>query len=406
MSFRYQLTVLFATFTLLFATSATSLEIVFDYSYDTNNFFDEINHPERRIALEHAADYFTRFRDNLAPITPSQEMNLHQVYFSDPDNYSGPFDVYSTSFKHPASGATVFGTGIAVPENTIVVYAGGRDIEGSTLGRGGAGTTFNFIIEPFETHLKARGQGAISDVQGVTATETSLWGGSLTFDTHNPSGDPREWYFGTSGTPPLGQKDFVSVALHEIGHLLGFSHQSPPAVINAYTNLTIGGAFTGASSMALNNGNPIPLSGDLSHFAEDLTSPVGDPNGTPTVMDPTLNSLNNQSEVKRMTELDYAVFDDIGWDIAFAGDANLDGIVNIADLSRLASNFGMTGKTWVQADFNHDGMVNIVDLSKLASNFNRSQNGAQNIGSASVIPEPSAMISLLALIGLAANRRR
>lgn len=31
------------------------------------------------------------------------------------------------------------------------------------------------------------------------------------------------WYFGTDGQTPGGQKDFVSVALHEIGHGLGFA---------------------------------------------------------------------------------------------------------------------------------------------------------------------------------------
>jgi len=34
--------------------------------------------------------------------------------------------------------------------------------------------------------------------------------------------DLTNWYFGTDGNPPAGQYDFVTVALHEIGHGLGF----------------------------------------------------------------------------------------------------------------------------------------------------------------------------------------
>ncbi|MFI5240411.1 MAG: dockerin type I domain-containing protein [Candidatus Saccharimonadia bacterium] len=52
-----------------------------------------------------------------------------------------------------------------------------------------------------------------------------------------------------------------------------------------------------------------------------------------------------------------------------AGDANGDGVVNITDLSILASNWGATGATWAQGDFNGDGVVNILDLSILATNW-------------------------------------
>ena len=53
------------------------------------------------------------------------------------------------------------------------------------------------------------------------------------------------------------------------------------------------------------------------------------------------------------------------------GDANLDGVVNIADFSRLAGNFNLVGG-WSQGDFNYDGTVGIADFSALAANFNLS----------------------------------
>ncbi|MFI5240119.1 MAG: dockerin type I domain-containing protein [Candidatus Saccharimonadia bacterium] len=53
------------------------------------------------------------------------------------------------------------------------------------------------------------------------------------------------------------------------------------------------------------------------------------------------------------------------------GDANCDGVVNIIDLSILASNWGNTTATWNMGDFNGDGIVNILDLSILAANWNQ-----------------------------------
>jgi hypothetical protein len=52
-----------------------------------------------------------------------------------------------------------------------------------------------------------------------------------------------------------------------------------------------------------------------------------------------------------------------------AGDANLDGIVNLADFNRLASHFGAAGEFWSHGDFNYDGMVNLGDFNLIASNF-------------------------------------
>ena len=40
------------------------------------------------------------------------------------------------------------------------------------------------------------------------------------------------------------------------------------------------------------------------------------------------------------------------------GDANLDGVVNGADLNTVLSNYNKTGMYWAQGDFNYDGTVN------------------------------------------------
>ncbi|MEM6749506.1 MAG: endonuclease [Planctomycetota bacterium] len=84
--------------------------------------------------------------------------------------------------------------------------------------------------------------------------------------------------------------------------------------------------------------------------------------------------------------------------VTFAGDANLDFVVDLLDFDVLAQNFGQVGgAVWGDADFNGDGNVDLLDFDVLAQNF-----GA---GSPAAVPEP-ASLALLGLGGVAAMRRR
>jgi hypothetical protein len=59
---------------------------------------------------------------------------------------------------------------------------------------------------------------------------------------------------------------------------------------------------------------------------------------------------------------------------ATPGDANLDGVVNYADLLTLSRNYGtVTTGGWAAADFNGDGLVNYADLLALSRNYNAVQ---------------------------------
>jgi fibronectin-binding autotransporter adhesin len=103
----------------------------------------------------------------------------------------------------------------------------------------------------------------------------------------------------------------------------------------------------------------------------------------------------------------------------YAGDANLDGQVDVTDLGALATNWQTAG-LWTSGDFNYDGFIDVTDLGALATNWQagvgspladtESFNQAMaSVGlTPNVIPEPAA-ISAVALLGLVLtqqNRRR
>ncbi len=85
------------------------------------------------------------------------------------------------------------------------------------------------------------------------------------------------------------------------------------------------------------------------------------------------------------------------------GDANLDGMVDIDDLSALSGGFG-TGSGWAAGDFNGSGAVDIDDLSTLSGSFGF--NAAVPVFAAKSVPEPAALLLMAACSGLLGARRR
>ncbi|HTL29399.1 MAG TPA: autotransporter-associated beta strand repeat-containing protein [Tepidisphaeraceae bacterium] len=97
-----------------------------------------------------------------------------------------------------------------------------------------------------------------------------------------------------------------------------------------------------------------------------------------------------------------------------AGDADMNGMVNILDFNRLATAFGTSG-TWVKGDFNYDGTVDILDFNTLAMNFGKSITVSFAIPaglrisaeSSAAVPLPPAIASGgLLLLGLIVARLR
>ncbi|MCC6679332.1 MAG: hypothetical protein IT445_00370 [Phycisphaeraceae bacterium] len=84
------------------------------------------------------------------------------------------------------------------------------------------------------------------------------------------------------------------------------------------------------------------------------------------------------------------------------GDANADGMVNLADLQILGDNWQSTTANWGSADFTGDGSVNLADLQIIGDNwgFGAAADISFDQALASVsIPEP-ATLTLLSLVSL------
>ena len=95
--------------------------------------------------------------------------------------------------------------------------------------------------------------------------------------------------------------------------------------------------------------------------------------------------------------------------VAWPGDANLDGKVDVNDLTIVLTHFGQTaGMSWATGDFNDDGRVDVNDLTILLTDFGQSL-GSSGAGMATV-PEPSTLvlvtIGIIGLLGFGGQRRK
>jgi hypothetical protein len=267
------------------APRASALTFQFDYTYDTNNFFDSTTTAgqQRRATLEKAADYFEPFTDNLSAISVSGS------------------NTWTPKIRHPGNGTTGFSAtaNMSIAKDEIVIFAGGYDFGTgvSTLGVGGPGGYSASGNTAFFDLLKARGQsGALAS----TPTDFGPWGGSLTFNTNSS----KVWNYSHSTNPTTGQNDFLSVAIHELGHTLGIG------TADSWDAKVSGTNFTGAYSKAEYGAN-VPLSGDKAHWANLTMSTV---NGTSTAQEAAFDPSLTTGTRKLMTDLDYAGLTDVGWE--------------------------------------------------------------------------------------------
>lgn len=272
---------------LLVTNCARALTIQIDYTYDTSNFF---NTQGKRDAIEAVAKFYgDLIQDNLLRI----------------DQAENPGNSWTATATHPATGGVLSIPALVVPANTIIVYVGARDLGGSTAGLAGPG---GFSLSGFSQWFAlVRGRGSAGAASSTPSqnTDFSPWGGSMSFDIDST------WNF--SQTQNVSGSDFISIALHEMGHVLGIGTS------NSWTNKISSSVFTGSASTRSYGANP-PIQSGGGHFGGTniMSKSFGSFNvahGTSrqVLMLPSLT--DNNSTLIVASDLDLAALVDIGWQI-------------------------------------------------------------------------------------------
>ena len=266
----------------LFVTGAAQAQLTFviDYSLDANNFFN--THQDRKDAFQAAVNYVGTFISGttLSAITPGGGNSWT----------SSPFNPASTTLA-----AQNF-SNLTIAANTIVIYAGGTDLTGigsGVLAVGGLASASASGSQAFFNTIDFRGNGSFS--------MTSV--GSISFSTtFNFAYDTD---ITTKESFP-GQADFFSVAIHELGHVLGIGTN------DSWNALAVGAGntFLGGASTAANGGIAPTLTSDHGHWASGTFSTVF---GTNTVQDTSMSPTISFDQRKFFTTLDVAGLKDIGF---------------------------------------------------------------------------------------------
>ena len=251
------------------------MEIKFDYRFDTNRFFTE----ERKAALNLAGDIWSiLLQDDFAPVPVGAEFTV----------------------KNPQTGTSeTIVLEEAIDDLVIFVGASSEPFNGVRVG--------NAVSETGNLNSLAQAQYDGVDLQGDifqrrisnnfrqkgAVTDFEPWVGTISFAT-NPA---PEWDFSLRNSN-LEKFDFVSIALHEIGHILGVG------TAPIFDVLGSGASFDGVNAREVNSGNPIPLEANLGHIDEGFRD-------NSVLLDSILKA-GRQSP----TETDLAVLADIGYEIA------------------------------------------------------------------------------------------
>ncbi len=268
-------TLLLSAFSIASQPARANIDIVFDYNYDSSGFFTGSN-SSRQTLLNAAASVFeTRFTDNLTAITSSGPSGI---------------DHFNVAFADPSATQTKTVNDYSVAADKIIVYVGAYNLGSNVLGQGGPGGYNVSGTQDFVNNAVSRGQpGAL----GAPASQTDFgpWGGTLSFN------NTANYYFGTDAPPATAGFDFYSIAVHELGHLLGFG------TADSYYHYVANGVFTGPAVNTLTTNPPVTNDG---HWATGTTYM-----GQEAAMTPDIAA----GQRKNFTELDFAAMKDIGWQV-------------------------------------------------------------------------------------------
>jgi hypothetical protein len=274
------------------AGSAQAIEFVFDYSYD-----DGFMTLERRAILEQAASVLeTRITDELGAIGPDGTFRS-RIFFSS-----------------PATGQSANEQSAVIGANQLRVYVGNRGLgEGVTHNSAGTvasptgGDMSDAAYTAYRAAMMSRGQAGV-----LTSTQTDFgpWGGALAFNS------AIAYYFDNdlSTTESFEGYDFYTAALRGLIGILGFGGGLVNNTAASYFAQADNAnkLFNGVNAVAENGGVAVALDAESYRFlGESVASTVGGLSQT-ALMTKTLSA----GERRQVTDLDWAVLSDIGWQVA------------------------------------------------------------------------------------------
>lgn len=237
-------------------------EIKFDYRFDEAGFFT----PERKAILEEAGDIWSSYiQDDFAAI-PAQETLKFPINNIERE----------VILTEPIDDLLIFVSSVQLDENS----------NQPTLGEGAFYATFE-IDSDRETR--------------ITRNDFEPWLGTIEFNTNFADNLFFDSTPDTDDDIPANKQDFLSLSLHEIGHILGIG------IAPAFNDLVEGDQFTGAESVGLNNNRGIPLDSDLAHIREKFSLDFDH--------DALLDKSFTFGERNLPTDLDLAILADIGYEI-------------------------------------------------------------------------------------------
>lgn len=305
----------------LAAGNVSALTITVDYQYDTNNFF---NTQVKRDALEAAADRYSRIiTTELIATTLVDDSVDQRIGFTHPGTGAG----FQISAAASQASDALAGFDVAdeyrgpwnLGAGEWVLYAGGRAL--GSAGVGGTSTGLNFG-SVFSNPDSAQNRGFRAS---GSRDNLPVWGGAISFDSAATA-----WHFDHTTAAPLGDVDFYSIALHEIGHALGLSStswlewstQQNGAVFEganavAAYNADNGAALTGLNGVSAADGHWEDGTYDAQIFAPaspNYTGTVGAGALQDLLMEPIANFSTTTRRLE-LTNVDVAALEDIGWSV-------------------------------------------------------------------------------------------
>ncbi|MDA7471330.1 hypothetical protein N8928_00210 [Planktomarina temperata] len=232
--------------------------IKFDYSYDTTGYF---NNAVNRAPLEKAAELWSEIiQDDFAEIPTGSS-----------------FDI-----RHPSKANERLTITLDEPIEDLLIYVGARNFSGNTLGIGGpSGYSLEGDVYSARISDDFRGLGPTSDYEP--------WAGVLTFDSEV------NWNFDLA-EPSSDESDLLTVALHEIAHVLGVGTAA------TFFELSSDEKFQGFNTKKLNGGIPLPLHADGAHVEDGYNDDL-------ILMDPTSTTGTRGS----ISEFDKTILADLGY---------------------------------------------------------------------------------------------